>query len=363
MKQKELIVAALTMIAALPVPALADTANVTIYGKADLAFDVTDNGAVSSNQISSQVSKVGLKGSDDLGDGLKAIWQIEQQIDMDNSSATGAKNTFATRNTFAGLSGDSWGTLVLGRHDSPYKIATRKLDVFGDSLSDNRSLMGQAGAHDTRPTDTVIYTSPAMSGFTVAAAYAAGAETATLSTDTKGKAWSLAGMYGNGPLNASLAYQVFDYGSAGTGQYAGTANTRSKAYKLGGGYKIDALQLNAVYEKTSDNIGAGFTDSKGFKAYYLSGKYSLGNNDAVKLAYTHASGLNNGTADTGANQFSVGYDHSLSKRTTVYAMYTSLSNQAAASYKITNAGSTAGGIATVAGNDPTAFSFGMKHAF
>lgn len=362
MKQKKLIAAVLAAVAALPVQALADTANVTVYGAVDLAFDVTDNGAVNSNQVSSQVSKLGLKGSETLGDGLKAIWQIEQQIDVDNSSAAGAKSTFATRNSFAGLSGDGWGTLVLGRHDTPYKLATRKLDVFGDSLADNRSLMGQAGAHDARPTDTVIYTSPAMNGFTVAAAYITGAESATLSTDTKGSAWSLSGVYDKGPLNAALAYQVFDYGSAGTGQFAGTANTRSKAYKLGGGYKMDALQVNAVYEKTSDNTGAGFTDSKGFKAYYLSGKYNLGN-DAVKLAYAHASGLNKGTADTGANQVSAGYDHSLSKRTTVYALYTRLTNQAGATYKITNAGSTAGGIAVVAGNDPYAWSFGMKHTF
>ncbi|TAN76276.1 MAG: porin, partial [Gallionella sp.] len=321
-----------------------------------------DNGAVNSNQVSSQASKIGLRGSESLADGLKAIWQIEQQIDVDNSGAVGAKNTFATRNSFVGLSGDGWGTLVLGRHDTPYKLATRKLDVFGDSLADNRSLMGQAGAHDARPTDTVIYTSPAMDGFTVAAAHVAGAESATLSTDTKGRAWSLAGMYDKGPLIASLAYQVFDYGSAGTGQFAGTANTRSKAYKVGGGYKMDALQVNAVYEKTSDNTGAGFTDSKGFKAYYLSGKYSLGN-DAVKLAYTHAGDLNKGTTGTGANQFTVGYDHSLSKRTTVYALYTRLDNRAAATYKISNAGSTAGGIAVVAGNDPYAWSFGMKHTF
>lgn len=362
MKQKKLIAAVLAMVVALPVPALADTSNVNVYGAINLAFDVTDNGAVRSNQVSSQVSKIGLKGSEALTDGLKAVWQIEQQIDVDNTSAAGAKSTFATRNSFAGLSGESWGTLVLGRHDTPYKLATRKLDIFSDSLADNRSLMGQAGAHDARLTDTVIYTSPAMGGVTVLAAYVAGAETATLSTDTKGKAWSLAGMYDNGPLAASLAYQVFDYGSAGTGQFAGTANTRSKAYKLGGGYKMDALQVNAAYEKTSDNTGAGFTDSRGFKAYYLSGKYNLGN-DAVKLAYTHASGLNKGTANTGANQLSVGYDHSLSKRTSVYALYTKLTNQAAATYKITNAGSTAGGIAVVAGNDPYAWSFGMKHSF
>lgn len=129
--------------------AMADTSNVSIYGIVDLAVGSTNNGAVSASQVSSQVSKLGFKGSEGLGDGLSAIWQIEQQIDVDNSSAAGAKNTLATRNSFVGLKSERMGTVLLGRHDTPYKIATRKLDVFVDQLATNYSLMG--GAHQ-RPT-------------------------------------------------------------------------------------------------------------------------------------------------------------------------------------------------------------------
>src|SRR3989339_695256 len=82
-------------------PAFADTSNVAIYGVANVSFDLTDNGVVSTNKVSSNQSRFGLKGSEDLGDGLSAVWQIEQLITIDSSS--GAGNTLATRNTFAGL--------------------------------------------------------------------------------------------------------------------------------------------------------------------------------------------------------------------------------------------------------------------
>lgn len=87
-------------------------------------------------------------------------------------------------------------------------------------MGDNRALMGgaikgknSALQFDGRPNDVVMYTSPAMSDFTIAASYIAGAEAATTSTNIKGQTWSLAGMYDSGPLFASLAYQANDVGS------------------------------------------------------------------------------------------------------------------------------------------------------
>lgn len=365
--QKKII--ALAIAAAVSAPAFADTSNVTIYGQANMSYDMTNNGATGTNKVSSNTSRIGLKGSEDLGDGLSAVWQIEQQINIDNSTTNA--NQFATRNSFVGLSSGSMGTFILGRHDTPYKIATRGLDVFADSIADNRSLMGTtagggayAGVHDARLGDVVAYISPAMNGFTGAIAYVAGAETATTAGQTKGGAWSLAGLYGNGPFNASLAYQAINIGTAGTGTLD-TANLglnagdKVKAWKLGGGYTMDAFQMNAAYEKTSNTVlGAS---AAGQTNWYLSGKYSFGT-DAVKLAYTNAGNVQN-TANTGAKQWSLGYDHNLSKRTTLFALYTRLSNDTGASYGLTTAGSTGGMGASAAGQDPSAWSFGMKHTF
>ena len=129
--------------AAASAPASLNTSSgVTFYGQIDLSYDSINTGTsaagvagASKSNVSSNVSRIGLKGSEGLDDGLAAIWQIEQQINIDN-----AGGTFATRNSFVGLKSDSAGTVLLGRYDTPYKLATRRLDPFADSIADNRGL-------------------------------------------------------------------------------------------------------------------------------------------------------------------------------------------------------------------------------
>lgn len=369
-QQKKLIVVALA--AAFSVPALAETGNVSVYGKVDMAYGVTGNGAVSTNQVSSQVTKLGFKGSEGLGDGLAAIWQIEQQIDIDNAGAgNSTKNTLASRNSFLGLKNDSLGTVLLGRHDTPYKIATRNLDVFGDQFADNRHLMGggtsaNTGSYmDARPTDELVYFSPNMNGFKAAASYAAGAETASTAAQVKGSLWSLAGMYDQGPFYGAIAYQNVKYGTAATGQFvpagALAAGDSFKGWKLGAGYTMDALQLNAVYEKISSSNGVTSVNTLGRTNWYLAGQYSFGNDD-VKLAYTHA-GNTNGVANTGAKMIGLGYDHNLSKRTSLYVQYVKLSNDSGAKFGFNTAATTAATTGVANGVSPTGFMLGMKHTF
>ncbi|MBI5436847.1 MAG: porin [Nitrosomonadales bacterium] len=368
--QKKIV--ALAVAAAFSAPAFADNSNFTIYGKVDLAFGSTSNGTVSTNQISSQVTKLGFKGSEGLDDGLAAIWQIEQQIDIDNAGAgNSTKNTLANRNSFLGLKSDSLGTVLLGRHDTPYKIATRNLDVFADQFADNRHLMGGGTSADTgsymdaRPTDELVYLSPNMNGFKAAASYSAGAETASTAAQVKGSLWSLAGMYDQGPFYGAIAYQNVKYGTAATGQFVPTgaivAGDSLKGWKLGAGYTMDAFKLNAVYEKITSSMGVTGVDTLGRADWYLAGQYNFGNDD-VKLAYTRA-GDTNGVANTGANMIGLGYDHNLSKRTSVYAQYAKLSNKSGAKFGFNTAATTAATTGVVNGVSPTGFMLGMKHTF
>jgi predicted porin len=379
--QKKII--ALAIAAAVSAPAFADS-NVTVYGVANVSYDMTKTGSTaaatyfSSNKVSSNTSRLGFKGNEDLGDGLSAVWQIESLIQIDGQTAAG--NTLANRNTFAGLSSASAGTVLMGRHDTPYNISNRKYDLFADGLADNRSIMGGGTAlttvgasFDGRQPNVLAYISPAMSGFTGAVAYVAGAEGQTLAAQTKGSAWSLAGLYGNGPISANIAYEVHNIGNApGTlGPVAGVVGSvKESAWSISGGYKVEQFEINGIYEKTSDNFGgqaalgagalAAGSDVLGHRAYYLSGKYNFGSN-AVKLAYADAGSLAMG-GNTGATQVTVGFDHSLSKRTTVYALYTQLSNDTAGAYLLSPNGTGAPAVGG-AGAKPTAFSFGMKHTF
>lgn len=363
--QKKLIVVALAA-AAFSTPALAETSNVSIYGTADLSYDFISTGSsvtpaaagMSKNNVSSNVSKLGFKGSEGLGDGLTAVWQIEQQINMDNTGGT-----LGTRNTFLGLKSDDMGTVLMGRHDTPYKLATRKLDIFGDSIADNRALLGAVSgksaqaAFDGRQPDVIAYISPDLSGFTGAIAYVnlnEGATGAAVPGTATGKAsaLSLAGMYKADALYAGLGYEEHKLDTVAAG-------AKESAWKLGLGYDIDALGLGFVYEKTSDNLTAVTAANKfGHNAYYLSANYKMGMS-AIKFAYGKAGQLG-ATLNSGSNQLSLGYDHGLSKRTKVYAIYSRISNQSAASYGFSQTTATSiNGI----GASPSVFSFGMKHSF
>ncbi len=402
--QKKIIAVAIASALVVPTVVLADTNNVTVYGKANLSLDLVDSGTatagtagIRSNRISSNTSLIGLKGSEDLGNGLAAIWQVEQVVDM--SGASGAINGFATRNTFAGLSSKSWGTVLLGRHDTPYKLSTRRLDQFGDGIADNRSLMGgvakisAVASFDGRQPDVIAYITPSFNGFSGVIGYvnlnqALGLSQA-LGTDLKAKAWSLAGMYDAAPFYASLAYEVHDI-SAGTTPVVQNGG-KEKATKLGLGYTQDAFTVGLAYEKTSDNFGgnaaanaaaanptclalAAGADCYGHNSWYLAGKYNFTGADAIKLAYTKtstAAWVGAGKSNA-AKQFTLGYDHNMSKRTTLYALYTKLSNSATtvagSSYVLSNNASSVnatGALNSIAGPgaSPSALSFGMRHSF
>jgi predicted porin len=373
--QKKII--ALAVATALTAPALA-MADVSVYGKADLAVGSTKNGVVSTTQMSSQVTKLGFKGKEDLGDGLNAIWQIEQQIDINNAGkGSSTHNTFAGRNSFLGLKGESWGTLMFGRHDTPYKVATRHLDVFGDQFADNRHLMGggigaSAGSYmDMRPGNEIMYVSPNLSGFKVLASYVLSNDLASLSTQVKGSLWSMAGVYSAGPLYVGAAYQNIKFGTAGVGSQltaAGLigAGDTLKAYKAGVGYWVtDDLRLVGVYEKLSSSFNVGNPANPnvvGRTDWNIGGIYQFGGNNDVKLSYTKA-GNSGGVASTGAKMIGVGFDHNMSKRTSLYAQYNKLTNDSAATFGFNGAATTAVVAASGPGVSLSGFLVGMKHAF
>ena len=206
--KKSLLAVAFASVFAAP----AAMAEATAYGVMHLSYDRVNDGASTNasktNQLNSNRSHLGFRGSESIGGDMSAIWQIESLISVDDAGidtnddgVDDTGNTLATRNTYLGLKSDSMGTLKAGKHDTPYKMATRNLDVFKETSADNRSLMG--GGHDARLSNILLYTSPSMGGFSVAAATVFGAESAT-SGDTKGSAFSVAGMFDMGGIVPSV---------------------------------------------------------------------------------------------------------------------------------------------------------------
>lgn len=362
-------------------PALADTANVSVYGVANVSYDLINTGTTAAgvkgttiNKVSSNASRIGFKGSEDIADGITANWQIESLVAIDN-----AGGTFATRNSFAGLGSKEYGSVLLGRYDTPYKISTRKLDNFSDSIADNRSLFGTVSAvsayasFDGRQPDVIAYTTPIMAGFTAAIARANLAETAATAAAAKATATSFAGMYDNGTFYGSVAYETHHLDTARVGG-------KESAWKAGVGYTLDEFSLGMAYEKSSDTLGgtanlgnttpatatcaalAAKSNCAGHDAWYLTGKYTF-DTDTIKFSYTKVGNLGS-RVDTSAKQFAIGYDHRLTKRSTLFAVYTKLLNKRNANYGLGNTAFSSGATTSIgAGAAPSALSCGMKYAF
>jgi predicted porin len=156
-----------------------------------------------------RANRIGVKGSEDLGNGLKAIYQIELGLNFDtNNNVVNNADTISYRNTFVGLAGD-WGTFLMGRHDSPLKISTAKLDLFTDTMADYN---GTIGFDDNRFDQTVAYISPNWSGFQFAGAIVPGGGATAgagqnWNSDGIAEGYALAAIYSNGPFYASAAFE------------------------------------------------------------------------------------------------------------------------------------------------------------
>lgn len=350
--QKKII--ALAVASALTVPAMA-FAEATITGQVNMSYDSVNDGVVAgsttTNQLVSNQSRLQFKGSEDLGGGLAAIWQLDSRFNVDTGTISGS--TLFGGNNYLGLKSDTAGTLMAGRIDAPYKSAMRSLDVFYDVAGDNRAGVGNPGGlltHDVRLSNALAYMSPSMSGFSVALATVFGAESATQTpgNSKKGSAYSLAAMYSMDAIYAALGYQTVKYGDIGTGDLgASTApppavDDEDTSISLGGGYKTDQFVVNARYEQATNKTALTGFDSKGSN-WYIGGKFNFTPTDDVRLAYTKRGSTTGATND--ANQYALGYEHMMSKATSVYATYVKTSDN------------------TLNAADPSAISLGMKHSF
>lgn len=377
---------ALAVAAALaPAAAMADSGNVTIYGslhmsvdslKGNSSLDGTSN--ESEMNISSNSSYIGFKGNEDLGNGLKAIWQMEPQVGIGD---TGSGNPWPSRNSYAGLSGN-FGTTILGIHDTPVKLLGRKADLFGDQIGDSRNLISAADGvnamWDLRPSNVIAYISPTVSGFHGAVAYVSNLQvtainggTGALTTSSAGAtqeesvtALSALGMYENGPVMVGLGYEkhnLSNLNGATISTIAIADMQDEKIWRLVGGYSFGDFRVTGLYQKVSDVSGS---DGVGRKTWGLGGAYKIGAT-TIKAQYyksNDVTGCETDCGNTGANMVAVGADYSLSKRTTAYVAYAKTSNDDDAAFSAFGGGH-GDNPGTVAGKDPSGFSLGMKHAF
>jgi predicted porin len=344
---KKLLAFAVAAAFAAPMVANADSGNVQIGGALKVSVDSLDNGNDRNMNVSSNSSNIWFKGAEDLGNGMKAVWQLTTYVGM---GATGnGSNAWTNGNSFVGLTG-GFGTVVLGIHDTPFKILGRKVDLFGDQIGDSRNLISAGGATwDLRPDNVAAYISPTVSGFHAAIAHVTNVGGGA-ATETTIDAWSGLGIYENGPITAGLAYERHNLSNTAAG-----VNDES-AWRLAGGYNFGAGKVNALWQRVSD-IGGGTTDRT---TWGLGASFKVGSG-AAKVQYTKADDISD-TSNTGANMWSLGYDHNLSKRTVAYVAVAKTSNDDAAAFSAYGGGH-GDNPGIVMGQSGTGISLGLQHSF
>ena len=313
---KKLIAAA---IGAAVVAAPAAFADATVYGKIHTDVRMNDSSVANSDNytVNSNASRLGFKGSEDLGNGLKAIYQIEMQFNSDGGAAqVGTAGFSAQRNTFVGLSGD-WGTVVVGKHDTPAKIAFYATgnEVLGDSIIDLNG--GVAGVFtEVRANNAIAYVSPSFSGFSMAAAVVPGEETVAgqgaNAADGLTDHYSLGLMYSGFGLKAGIGYEnLHEQALGGTGD-------DQEMLQAGASYTFNNFSVGAQYE-SDDNRGA--VTGAEYEAWALTAKAKFGNN-AVSAIYTTSESKNAAGATTSdTDGWGLAAEHNFSKRTKVYVAY------------------------------------------
>jgi predicted porin len=343
MNKKLLASAVIAAVAASP----AAFAESTVYGKMHTSVDMADydNGR-DNTEVTNRSSRLGFKGAEDLGNGLKAIYQIEFGIRSDGGQEqVGGDGHTTLRNTFVGLAGD-WGTFVVGRHDTPMKMAFYATgnERLGDSAIDlNPGRNNPIGVfQEFRANNAIAYVSPNFSGFTVAAAVIPGEQSGSKTTvtgptlvqnnDLDGVAdhYSLGAMYNGNGLKVGIGYELLaDQPTATLRTPAGISGADDvKTLQVGASYTMNNFSFGAQYQDT-DNFG--WVKDADYLAYALTGKATFGNN-AISLVYTHSeldpNGSNN---DVDTDGFGIAAEHNFSKRTKVYAAYANNSIDADAS--------------------------------
>ena len=305
---------AIAVAAALVAPAAA-MAETTLYGKLHASYgEVKDNAGNKRTGVESHASRIGIKGSHALNNGLEATYGLEYGINLDGDNGgavlpgdtSTVANPFNARNQFVGLKG-GFGEVRAGRHDTPAKLATAGQDVFADTYADMSNIVAVDGHRVNNAVAYINKVGPV--GFAVAHSSGTGLTgVAGTNGDNSVDANSAMVNYGNGPWYAGLGYtQIKD---------------TAKATNLGLGWKAEAgHQVNLILEQ--DKVTG--SDAK-VNTALLNGVAKVGN-VGLKAQYGESKAKNFAAGFNGKQKLaSVGVDYNLGKKTAVYLLHSQNKN-------------------------------------
>jgi predicted porin len=331
--------------------ALAQT-NVTLYGIADVGIGMADTDAAGSDSTVNVFSGVqsssrfGIRGAEDLGGDLKAIFNIEAGVNWDTGAAA-SSSQFWGRRAVVGLAG-GFGEIRLGRDYTPGYSAIGTTDVMGLGLFGNWLDFGGNGGITSRASNGLHYTGK-FGGVTLRAMYATGEANGVSAPKGSGDMYGLSGVYAAGPLTLQAYYQSseFDNGLGGTADAA--------EYGAGLQYRFSAVRVALNYGMADTDIPGG--GSVEHEAFNLGLGVKLGTGE---LLFNYVQQELDVAGKPEAKSFGIAYVHPLSKRTNLYATYGQMDNKHGGDFALRSAGFGVGGSANA---DPKAFAVGVRHRF
>jgi predicted porin len=319
--------------------AAAAPSNVTIYGILDQALDLQGGGpkGQTATKLSNPFgSRIGFRGTEDLGGGMSAIFVLEAGILADTGGLSQGGLMFG-RQAYAGLKSD-YGTLTMGRQYSARFLAIANIaDPFQVGFSGQAHNIMDGDA--VRVNNAVKYATPVVKGVSADVLYAPGEVAGDASS---GRQLGASVGYSKGPLTVRLAYQ----GRNGTTlPIATTRNTMLAAV-----YDFGVAKLHLAYSVNRGPLAKGSTSNDDM---LIGTTVALGGPHSLRASYVRK---NDKTAlNQDASQIAGGYFYALSKRTDVYGVYSHISNSNGAAFTVNNGSDT--GIGT------RGINLGLRHFF
>jgi len=338
---------------------VAAQSNVTVYGIVDMALVRESGGTASITKVTSGVesgSRIGFKGTEDLGGGMSAIFLVENGFQGD-TGALGQGGLLFGRQAYVGLQGSA-GTVTIGRQYTPQYLAVAAIDPFGSGTAgDTKNLMASTGNSASRMDNAVKYISPVVHGFSGEVVYGAGEVAGDASA---GRQFGGTLAYAAGPLTLRLSSH---YRNNETATLKNVSSARNSVFtalydfgvaKAHFAYGVDKGVNSALSRNLANPFGATVAPTPSTDS------------DVILLGVTVPAGLgtwlgsyirkNDKTGfNQDAEQFAAGYRYYLSKRTDLYGVYGYIRNKNGAGYTV--------GSAIEGGSGNRAVNLGIRHIF
>lgn len=288
----------------------------TVYGKVNISVVNNDNGTDDQMELNSNASRIGVQGKAKLTDTLYVIYKAEYESFWDDGDKDG--NTFTQRNIIAGLTGD-FGTVWGGKHDTPTKLAQKKVDLFNDLEGDIKSVM----AGETRASNIVNYTTSDFGGFSASVATIFGEDRNDNDKDGLFDSYSALAQYDAGGVYVALA--VDENVKSGSSSQ-GLGKTYVDITRIVGQFDVGPVTLGALWQNAQEGDSAAAGTKLDEDSWHVSASWKVGNGYTLKSQYTESDDDESGTD---ADMFSLGLDKKLGQETKVFAFYTQLDESGA----------------------------------